>query len=86
MEILGLEPLAAFLVSVGALMLAPVITAASKPVLDASQELAKTGLVWGIDVLEKTETFFTEVGESFQDIVAEAKAEHAAKAMTKDHH
>lgn len=84
MEILGLEPLAAFLVGVGALVLAPVISAASKPVLDTSQELAKNGLVWGMDVLEKTETFFAEVGESFEDIVAEAKAEHAAKTMNKN--
>lgn len=63
---------------------APVVNAASKPVLDASQELAKNGLAWGMDVLEKTETFFAEVGESFEDIVAEAKAEHAANTMNKN--
>jgi hypothetical protein len=36
-----------------------------------------------MDVLDKTETFFAEVRESFEDIVAEAKAEHAA-TMTNE--
>ncbi len=86
----GLEPLTALAVGVGALVLAPVIgvvgtvagkdTAVGESLSESSKNLTKAGLIWGMDVLDKTQTFVAEAGESFQDLVAEASAERAAAA------
>ncbi len=83
----GLEPMTALAVGVGALVLAPVIgvagtlagkdTAVGESLSESSKNLAKAGLLWGMDVFDKTQTFVAEAGESFQDLVAEARAERA---------
>ncbi len=90
------EPLAALAVGVGALVIAPVLGVAGTlvgkdtPVGDSlsesSKNLAKAGVIWGMDVMDKTQSFFAEAGESFQDLVAEASADRAtakAKAETR---
>ena len=86
MELLfGLEPLTALAIGVGALVLAPVLTAVEatvgKSLSESSKDLAKNSLTWSFDALDKTQTFFHEVGESFQDLVAEAKAEQLANKV-----
>ena len=90
MELLfGLEPLTALVVGVGALVVVPVITTVGstvgEPIAESSKNLAKTGLTWSFDIFDKTQTFFAETAESFQDLVAEAKADHvAAKAKAEN--
>lgn len=83
--LLGLEPLTAAGIGLGALVLAPVVgivgsamgsnSAAGSSLTESSRSLAKTGLVWALDTFDKTQTFFAETGESFQDLVAEAKTD-----------
>lgn len=88
----GLEPVTALVIGVGALVLAPVVgvvgtvvgkdTAGGEGLSESSRNLAKAGVMWGMDVLDKAQTFAAEAGETFQDIVAEASAERAAAAKT----
>jgi len=83
--LLGLEPMTALAVGVGALVLAPVIgvagnlagkdTAVGDSLSESSRSLAKAGLIWSFDILDKTQSFFAEAAESFQDLVAEAKTD-----------
>ena len=83
--LLGLEPITALGVGVGALILAPTIGAVGSAVganaavgsslTESSRSIAKTGLVWIFDAFDKTQAFFAEAGESFQDLVAEARTE-----------
>ncbi len=95
MEILELlffeEPLIALTVGLGTLLLAPVLgaagvlagkdTAVGESLSESSKNLAKAGIIWGMDVLDKTQSVVAEAGESFQDLVAEAKVDRAtAKA------
>lgn len=93
-EILFFEqPLAALAVGVGALIVAPVLgvagtvagkdTPVGESLSESSRNLAKAGLIWGMDVFDKTQSAVAEAGESFQDLVAEARADRAtAKAKT----
>ncbi len=88
MELLfGLEPLTALAVGVGALVIVPVITAVGsvvgEPIADSGKNLAKTGLTWSFDVFDKTQSFFAETTESFEDLVAEAKADYIATKKAK---
>lgn len=81
--LLGLEPLTALGIGVGSLLLAPVVgvvgsamgsdSALGNSLSESSRSLAKTGVGWAVDTFDKTQTFFAETGESFQDLVAEAK-------------
>jgi hypothetical protein len=87
--LLALEPLTALAVGVGALVVVPVVAAVgaavSEPLAESGKNLAKSGLALGFDVFDKTQNFFAETSESFQDLVAEAKAEHLAnKAKAQD--
>ncbi len=87
------EPLTALAVGVGALFIAPVLgvagalagkdTVVGESLSESSKNLAKAGILWGMDVFDKTQSVVAEAGESFQDLVAEARAERAsAKART----
>ena len=90
---LGLEPMTALVIGIGAVILAPVIgavgvlgkdSAAVESVAESTRDIAKTGLIWGLDIVDKTQSFFAEAGETFQDLVAEAVAErNATKANTE---
>lgn len=81
--LLGLEPLTALGIGVGSLVLAPVVgvvgsamgsnSELGNSLSESSRSLAKTGVGWALDTYDKTQTFFAETGESFQDLVAEAK-------------
>ncbi|MFB2876346.1 DUF5132 domain-containing protein [Floridanema aerugineum] len=46
---------------------------------DTAKGFAKDAMVWGMDVVENIQTTFAETSESFQDFVAEAKAEYETK-------
>lgn len=92
--LLGLEPMTALVIGVGALVLAPAIatvgtlTANSNTgdsIAESGRSVAKAGLVFGLDVLDKTQTFLAETAESFQDLLAEAKTDQAiAKAKAAE--
>jgi hypothetical protein len=77
--LLGLEPMTALAVGVGALAIAPVIGAVDSltghNVSESTRSAAKTGLVWVFEAFDKTQSAAAEVSESFQDLIAEAKAE-----------
>lgn len=99
----GIEPLTALAIGAGAVLLAPVIGAASSamnqsaesaetsnPVSqavdtagDTARDWVKGAMVWGLEVVEGVQTSAAEVGESFQDFVAEAKADYEAKKAEK---
>ncbi len=85
---LGLEPLTALAVGVGAVVLAPVVDVIGKsigqdnlgaPLAEAARENTKKAIVWGMEALENAQTAFAEAEESFQDLVADAKAERATQ-------
>ncbi len=87
--LLGLEPLTALAIGLGALVLAPVIatteSAVGGAIAELSKNLAKTGLIWSFDAFNNLQIFVAEAGESFQDLVAEARADQAvAKAKAED--
>jgi len=46
---------------------------------DTAKGFAKDAIVWGMDVAENIQTTFAEASESFQDFVAEAKADYETK-------
>lgn len=77
--LLGLEPITAAVIGVGALVLVPIVgaldSATGNNVSDSARTAAKTGLVWTFDALDKAQSSFAEASESFKDLVAEAKAE-----------
>ncbi len=85
---LGLEPLTALAIGVGALALAPVVTTVGKamghenlgePLAESAKEHTKKAMVWGLDALENVQSSFAEAEESFRDLVADAQAERTAK-------
>lgn len=47
-----------------------------KAMSDSGHNLAKTGITIGIDTYEKLQSFVAESGQSWEDLVAEAKSEH----------
>lgn len=63
---------------IGAAILAPVLLPIGKP-------LAKAAIKSGIILYEKSKTVFAEIGEAFEDIVAEAKAEISQSKAQKVH-
>jgi hypothetical protein len=79
--LLGLEPVTALVIGVGALVLAPAIGAidslTGNSLSESTRNAAKTGLILALDAFEKTQKFAAEAGESFQDLMAEANAERA---------
>ncbi len=85
---LGLEPLAALAVGIGALALAPVVTTIGKamghenlgePLTESAKENTKKAMVWGLDAFDNVQSSFAEAEESFRDLVADAQAERTSK-------
>ncbi len=85
---LGLEPLTALAVGLGALALAPVVTSVGKvmgqedlgePLAKSAREQTKKAMVWGLEAVENAQTAFAEAEESFRDLVADAQAERKVK-------
>lgn len=85
---LGLEPVTALAVGVGAIVLAPfvgIVTKAvkdqnlSQSVSDSARDVTKNTLVWTFEVYENAQSAFTEAGESFRVLIDNAKDEHLAK-------
>jgi hypothetical protein len=91
---LGLEPIAALAVGIGAIMLAPLVSVVTKAVnqdqnlsqslSDSVRDVTKNTLVWGFEALENAQTIFSEAGESCRDLVADAKSEHLARKTALD--
>ena len=87
--LLGIEPLTALLVGVGALILVPVVSAVgntvgkdsnlAESVSQSARDLTKNALAVGIEAVENAKTAMTQAQESFQDILFEAKLEQLAK-------
>ncbi len=86
--LLGLEPLAALAIGIGALALAPVVTTVGKamghdnlgePLAESAKEHTKKAMVWSLDAVENIQSSFAEAEESFRDLVADAQAERTAK-------
>ncbi|ACK68689.1 conserved hypothetical protein [Gloeothece citriformis PCC 7424] len=78
--LLGLEPAVALGVGIAALAVAPVIgalgnTEIGKNLSDSGRTLAKHGIKSGMETFEKIQETVAEVGESWNDIVAEAQQE-----------
>jgi len=90
--LLGLEPITALAVGLGAVIFAPVVTSIgsvlgkdsnlSESLSEATREATKKGIVWGFEVIESAQTIFSEAEESFRDLLADAKTEHLQK---RDH-
>lgn len=66
-------------VGIGALLLAPILIPA---VAGAGKPVAKAVIKEGIKLYEKGKESFAEVGEVFEDLIAEAKAELAEDDKT----
>lgn len=78
--LLGIEPVVALGVGLGALAIAPVISVLSntetgQKVADTGRDLTKQGLKWGIETADNVQSYFAEASESWNDMVAEAQAE-----------
>jgi len=77
--LLGLEPITALTIGAGALILVPAIgtidSMTGNSFSDSARGVAKTGLVLALDTFDKGQRLIAEAGESFQDLVAEAKSE-----------
>ena len=85
---LGIEPLTALAVGLGAVVLAPMVSAVGKavgqedlgaPLTEMARESTKKAIVWGLEAFENAQGAFAETEESFRDLVADAKAERAVK-------
>ncbi|MBF2002060.1 MAG: DUF5132 domain-containing protein [Synechococcales cyanobacterium M58_A2018_015] len=89
--LLGIEPITALAVGVGAVLLAPVVdtvgnwvkedeklNGVGESVSQSAREATKSALIWGMDVIEGIQSTFADAQESFNDLVAEAKDEHRA--------
>jgi hypothetical protein len=77
--LLGLEPLTALTIGVGALVLAPVVgaidSATGSKLSESTRSAAKTGMVMAFQAYDKAQHTLAEASESFQDLIAEAKSE-----------
>jgi hypothetical protein len=80
--LLGLEPVTAFTIGVGALVLAPLVgaidAATGSKLSESTRSAAKTSLVWAFQAADQAQRTFAETSESFQDLMAEAKSEMIA--------
>jgi len=88
--LLGLEPLTALTVGVGAVILAPIVSAVSstigqdpnkigEQVSTSAREWTKDALVMGFEAIENMQAFYAEAEESFKDLVSDAKVERLVK-------
>lgn len=86
--LLGLEPITALTIGVGALLLAPAIGAVNSltgnSISDSSRSAAKTGLIWVFEAFDHTQGAVAEAGESLQDLIAEAKSDRASQTKPKN--
>jgi hypothetical protein len=77
--LLGLEPMTAAIIGVGALAIAPIIGAVDavtgRNLSDSARSTAKSGLVWAFQAFDKVQASAAEASESFQDLIAEAKSD-----------
>lgn len=77
--LLGLEPITALTVGIGALVLVPAISAVNSltgnSLSDSAKSAAKGGLIFAFDAFDKAQSFVAETGESIQDLISEAKAD-----------
>jgi hypothetical protein len=77
--LLGLEPVTALTIGVGALVLAPLVgaidAATGNKLTESTRSAAKTGMVFAFQAADKAQHTFAEASESFQDLMAEAKAD-----------
>lgn len=77
--LLGLEPMTAAVIGVGALAIAPIVgavdAATGHNLSDSARSTAKTGLVWAFEAFDKVQASAAEASESFQDLIAEAKSD-----------
>ena len=80
--LLGLEPMTALAVGIGTLAIAPLVGAVDSltghNLSESTRSAAKTSLVWAFEAFDKTQSAAAEVSESFQDLIAEAKADRMA--------
>jgi hypothetical protein len=83
--LLGLEPVTALAVGVGAVILAPVVNAVGSAIGDknlneslseSARELTKKGIVLSFEALENAQATYAQAEEAFRDLVADAKLEH----------
>jgi hypothetical protein len=91
--LLGLEPLTALAVGVGAMVLVPAVSAVGKatgndnlaePLAGVAKENTKKALVLGMEAFDKAQEAFAEAEESFRDLMADAKAEYISKKSEAD--
>lgn len=77
--LLGIEPLTALVVGVGAVVLVPAVSVidsmTGSNLSESTRSVAKTGLVWAMETAEKAQHTFAEASESVQDLIAEAQAD-----------
>jgi hypothetical protein len=77
--LLGLEPVTALTIGVGALVLAPVVGAidsmTGSTLSEGTRNIAKNGLVVAFEAFDKAQHAVAEASESVQDLIAEAKSE-----------
>ena len=77
--LLGLEPMTAAAIGIGALVIAPVVGAidsmTGNTISEGTRSVAKTGLVWAFQAFDQVQSNVAEASESFQDLVAEAKSD-----------
>jgi hypothetical protein len=77
--LLGLEPMTAAVIGVGALVMAPIVgaidAATGHNLSETTRSTAKSGLVMAFEAFDKVQSAAAEAGESFQDLIAEAKAD-----------
>ncbi len=86
--LLGIEPLTVLVVAASAAILAPIVSVLGntlgnsdlgESISKSARDVTKDTLVFGIGVLENTQTAIAEAQESFQDILSEAKSEYTSK-------
>lgn len=87
--LLGLEPAVALGVGLAALAVAPVVgalgnTEIGKSLSESGRSLAKHGIKSGMETFEKIQETVAEVGESWNDMVAEAQQERKVERNSQN--
>lgn len=88
--LLGIEPVTALAVGVGAVILAPVVNAVgsamgvdsnklSESLSESAKEITKNTLVLGFEALENAQTTYAQAEEAFRDLMSDARLEHMQK-------
>ena len=86
--LLGIEPIVALGVGITALALGPVMTSlgqseTGKSLTESGRDLTKNGIKWGLESFDKVQGSIAEVGETWNDLLAEAQAEVKASKNSK---